>query len=115
MSESYGSYLGEGVRNVRETYGLGLSDTLDTPDARHAHAQRQGSIVSNRAPRSKLGYLEQAKRLALAKGIAPGVHHVVVKHDDRCQVLNGGNTCNCEVNSHSARGNGTTVKYCWHP
>ena len=43
----------------------------------------------------KPGYLEQALNLALTKDLTPGVHHVVVEHDNECPAINGGITCNC--------------------
>jgi hypothetical protein len=52
--------------------------------------------LTNRPTRPVPHYVQEAVRLATAKGITTGVHHVVVEHDDLGPMLNGGKTCNCE-------------------
>jgi hypothetical protein len=45
---------------------------------------------------TKGGYLEQAIKLALAKNLGSGVHHVIVHHEAQCPAINGGKTCTCK-------------------
>ena len=38
------------------------------------------------------------KQLAdVGKACGPGVHHVTVRHDDNCPMINGGNDCTCDA------------------
>lgn len=52
--------------------------------------------MSKKPHQPKPGYLEQVIATALAKGIKPGVHHVIVEHEDTCPMINGGTHCTCK-------------------
>jgi hypothetical protein len=41
-------------------------------------------------------YLQRLIEKTLANGIKPGVHHVIVEHDDTCPMINGGTHCTCK-------------------
>lgn len=51
------------------------------------------------------GYLEQVISMALRRGPAPGVHHVVVEHEDHCPMINGGHDCTCAPDITFTEGN----------
>lgn len=53
--------------------------------------------MTNRPTKPIPAYVQEAVRLATAKGTTTGVHHVVVEHDDHCSMLKGGKTCTCEA------------------
>jgi hypothetical protein len=52
--------------------------------------------MSKQPSKPAKGYLDRVIAQALAAGVKPGVHHVVVEHDLNCPMLRGKKHCTCE-------------------
>jgi hypothetical protein len=51
--------------------------------------------MSKKTPKQEPGYLQRAIEKVMAKGIKPGVQHIVVEHETTCPMVNGGIECTC--------------------
>jgi hypothetical protein len=59
-------------------------------------AHIEGVGMSKKPTKPQIGYLDRVISQALATGIKPGVHHVIVEHELTCPALNGEQKCTCK-------------------